>query len=61
MILLEPSFPNATPLESSEIPLESDDEPSRTKRRRFMAVTISSNYAGNFLQGIPPVKILAPP
>ena len=31
---------NATPLESSEIPLKSDDEPGRTKRRPFVTVTI---------------------
>jgi hypothetical protein len=53
MILLDKSraFQTQLLLESSEIPLESDDEPGRTKPRRFMTVTISSNYAGNFLQG----------
>ena len=52
MILLDKSraFQTQLLLVSSEIPLESDDEPGRTKRRRFMTVTISSNYAGNFLQ-----------
>jgi len=37
MIFLDkkPSFPRATPLELSEIPLESDDEPGPTKRQVF--------------------------
>ena len=43
-----------------EIRLDSDGEPGQGKRRRFMKGTILSNYTGDFAEGDPPVKILAP-